>query len=124
MPRDLSVDRVLSTRVICECAMPDREGNIAMNTRHLLITLLVATAPAIAGTHATASQGGTITFNGFLSQPASTAVAFDTGAPSVLAQSKQVMSLGEARTKLSSNVLDYFATYAPKDAQFVSVTYK
>jgi hypothetical protein len=70
------------------------------------------------------SAGGTITFHG--------AVVRETSLPSPtgvynsesLADRTTVLPLHEACTRLSSEVLDYFATYAHRDAQLVSVTYK
>lgn len=91
-----------------------------MKTRHVLIALFALLFPAT-GTYAATS--GAVRFSGLVYEPASAAVTFDAYKQRQLEQKRQTYSLKAAQIMLTSDVLDYFATYAPKDAELVSVIY-
>ena len=86
----------------------------------LLLTSLLATAVSAA----TQIPGGTITFHGAIIRSTDAPSATAINAPSNLVESVSNQLLGQARTSLSSDVLDFFATYAPPDAKLISVAYK
>lgn len=85
----------------------------------LLLTCLLATGAHAANTVA----GGTITFQGVIMQSTATPSPTRTYNAAKLSVATTTWPLGKACQLLSSDVLDFFATYAPADAQFVSVTY-
>ncbi len=91
-----------------------------MKTRHVLIALFALLFPAT-GTYAATS--GVIRLSGLVYEPASAAVTFDAYKHGELEQKRQTYSLSAAQTMLASDVLNYFATYAPQDAELVSVIY-
>jgi hypothetical protein len=87
--------------------------------------LLFVTPLLMCGAHATVhASEGTITFHGVVTRSTSRPSPTGTYDPTSLADTTTVLSLNNARTTLSSDVLDFFATYARHDAKFVSVTYK
>jgi len=80
--------------------------------------------PATAAHATKAVSGGTITFAGSVRQ--NTVVVSPNGTsdhPDIIATIK-ILPVSKARTMLSSDVLDYFATYAKPDAKLVSSTYQ
>ena len=95
-------------------------GDSVMNTRSLRITLFALCFSAT-GTHAATS--GVIRFTGGVSEPASAAITVDVHTRIQLQQTRQTYPLNKAQAMLSSDVLNYFATYAPKDAALIRVTY-
>jgi hypothetical protein len=84
-----------------------------------LLTPLMATSAHAASTFG----GGVITFQGMITR--STTPLSPTGAysESRFSVSTMTLPLSRARVLLSSDVLNFFATYAHRDAKFVSVTY-
>jgi hypothetical protein len=91
-----------------------------MNTRRLRTTLF---ALCFFATDIHAATVGTIRFTGLVFEPASAAVLCDARRKTKLEQTRQTYPLSQAKMVLSSDVLDYFASYASKDAALVSVTY-
>jgi hypothetical protein len=91
-----------------------------MKTRYVLITLF---ALCMHATSIHAATSGAIRFSGLVYEPASAAVTFDASKHRQLEQTRQTCSLSTAQAVLLSDVLNYFATYAPKDAKLVSVVY-
>jgi hypothetical protein len=87
----------------------------------LFAALLLGWCEAHAFAH---SAGGTITFHGAVVRETSLPSPAGAYNPAGLAGAATVLPLNEACARLSSDVLDYFATYAHHDAKLVSVTYK
>jgi hypothetical protein len=69
------------------------------------------------------TASGVIHFTGLVYQAASASKAFHTTATQQ-ARTVQTYSLDKAQAMLHSDVLDYYASYAPKDAAVVSSTYQ
>lgn len=86
-------------------------------------TVFVALAMSVTCLHAT-TVSGVIHFTGLVYRPASASIAFHASEPQAQKSTVRVYSLDEAVNKLHSDVLDYFATYAPKDSTVVSATYE
>jgi hypothetical protein len=85
---------------------------------------LLLTSPLSTGAHATNTvAGGTISFHGVILQSTATPSPTRTYNATKLPVATTTLPLGKARQLLSSDVLDFFATYAPADAKFVSVAY-
>jgi hypothetical protein len=78
----------------------------------------------MADIHAATTSGGTITFNGSIAQTASASMTAVRSSQAEPVQTTQVYALAEAQRRFSSDVLDYFATYAPGNAKLISVTYR
>jgi hypothetical protein len=98
------------------------KGESVMKTCYVSLTLL-ALACSTTGIHASTTSG-VVRFTGLVFEPASAAAAADARNPSAPEQSRRTCPLSQAQAMLSSDVLDYFATYAAKDAKMVSVAYK
>jgi hypothetical protein len=94
-----------------------------MRCCRLLLPFLLA--PLIAtGAHAASTvSGGVIIFQGMIMRsttPLSPTGIYSKSGPSVVTTT---LPLSQARALLSSDVLNFFVTYAHRDAKFVSVTY-
>jgi len=110
----------LKTRMV---VIPDCSGGTIMYRCGLLITL--AAVPLLVATAAHAgTSSGTITFTGRVCAPASAAIYADSRKQIAYVRDERVQPLRDARAALSSDVLDYFATYAPSNAKLVSVAYQ
>ncbi|RDS80483.1 hypothetical protein DWU98_13775 [Dyella monticola] len=72
---------------------------------------------------AATTASGIIQFTGKVYAPASAAMALSTSNASRSLNEAQTYALRNAQRMLPCEVLDYFATYAAKDAKFVSVSY-
>jgi hypothetical protein len=92
-----------------------------MKTRNVSLTLLALACSATSIHASTAS--GVIRFTGMVFEPASAALTVDSHNQAALEQSQHIYPLSQAQVMLSSDVLNYFATYAAKNAKLVSVTY-
>lgn len=79
---------------------------------------LVLGNPVTAG-----AASGVIRFSGRVVVPTSIPLTYSATAPADEAVIRQVYTLRDAQRILATDVLDYFATYAPTDARLVSVTY-
>jgi hypothetical protein len=85
-----------------------------------LLALLTTT-----GTHAsTVSTGGTVTFHGSIQRSTMSLPQNRHSDNPNLGITTSALPLSKARTLLSSDVLDYFASYAKPDAKLVSSTYR
>ncbi|GLQ97517.1 hypothetical protein [Dyella mobilis] len=94
-----------------------------MKIRNVLATATLCLL-CMADVQASTTSGGIITFRGGIVQMASASSPATPHNHAELAQTSQAYALRDAQRKLSSDVLDYFATYAPKNAQLISVTYR
>lgn len=95
-----------------------------MNYFCVSISLLSALALATGVQASTLAPGGIIHFRGAITQPAYVPMTTSTTTQVRLAEATVTLPLSKARTMLSSDVLNYFATYAPADAKLVSATYR
>lgn len=93
-----------------------------MKTRKLPLALLALSFFYATSAHAGAASG-TIHFSGLVYQPASAPMDVQTSRADVPIASKKVDSLRDFRNTMQRDMLDYFETYAGKDAKVVSVTY-
>jgi len=75
------------------------------------------------GALAATTGSGTIRFTGDVYSPASAATALRTANTPRAPNEAKTYALRNAQRMLPCEILDYFATYAAKDAKFVSVTY-
>ena len=66
---------------------------------------------------------GTIHFTGLVYTPASAALPFGHSQQASTARDKHIYSLATAQKLIRSDAFDYFASYAPQNAELVSVTY-
>jgi hypothetical protein len=92
-----------------------------MKTRKLALALIALSLYATS-THAT-NASAAMRFTGLVYVPASAAIVSDTTAYASIAD-RHVDSMSHAQSTLHSDVLDYYATYAAKDAKLVSVSYQ
>jgi hypothetical protein len=95
---------------------------ISVKYRNLCVPLLVACVFSSTGQATTA--GGVISFHGSVMRPTSVPVAAQVPSEADPGTATTVESLIQARTWLSSDLLDYFAQYAKPHAKFVSVAYQ
>jgi hypothetical protein len=88
--------------------------------------LLLLVAPLLtSGVHAaTLTSMGTITFHGTLTRDTSPSSSDGTDNQTSLVITTTILPLANARTIFSSDVLDFFASYAKPGARLISVTYK
>jgi hypothetical protein len=93
--------------------------------RRLCLPSLIALVAASA-THASpvSSSGGTITFHGAVQRFTMAPSENKRGDYPDLGMTTNTLPISKARTVLSSDVLDYFASYAKPDAKLVSTTYR
>jgi hypothetical protein len=84
----------------------------------LLVLPLLYAAPVQAS-----SASGTMHFTGWVYQPASASMNFHTHQTDASVAAKQTDSLQAFRQAWPCEILEYFETYAAKDAKVVSVTY-
>ncbi|GAB2570652.1 hypothetical protein ISP15_02070 [Dyella jejuensis] len=89
----------------------------------LAFAMLIFTSSLAFTSQATTVSGGVIYFTGVVSVPASAALVDRSPGPVSSGHSSQVNTLESARRMLFSDLLDYYATYAPKNAKVVSATY-
>lgn len=87
-------------------------------TLALLALPLLYAAPVQAG-----SASGTIRFTGSVYRPASASMDFQAVRTNASVATKQVDSLQAFHQTKPFDLLDYFDTYAAKDAKVISVTY-
>lgn len=94
-----------------------------MKTYTLALALL-----ALPFLHATPAQAnnasGTMRFTGSVYRPASASMDFKTIQTRASVAAKQIDSLQAFRQDKPFDILDYFETYAARDAKVVSVTYQ
>jgi hypothetical protein len=90
------------------------------------IRLLLLALPVLAaGAHAADSiSGGTITFRGAVTRDTSSSARNGTYDPKNLVASTTVLPLDQAQAMLSSEVLNYFASYAKPATPLINITYK
>ncbi|RUL66163.1 hypothetical protein EKH79_05630 [Dyella dinghuensis] len=93
-----------------------------MKTRKLPLALLALSFFYATSAHAAAASG-TIHFTGLVYQPASASMDVQTSRADAPIATKKVDSLRNFRNAMQRDALDYFDTYAGKDAKVVSVTY-
>jgi hypothetical protein len=92
--------------------------------RNACMPLLVACVSLSSGSVAAFTTGGVITFHGSVVQPASAPVAAQIPSQPEPGTAMAVEPLSQARARLSSDLLDYFAHYAKPHSKLVSVTYQ
>jgi hypothetical protein len=86
--------------------------------------LLLAAPLLVSGVHAAPSTSkGTITFYGVITRNTFTPSSNFAPDTAGVATMTMVLPLNSARAMFSSDVLDYFATYARPDTKVISVTY-
>ena len=95
-----------------------------MKHRHMYVPLLLACAFSSNELAAKSVSGGTIHFHGAIVQPTSVPTVARMSLQSDPATSVTVDSLIQARIRLSSDLLDYYAQYAKPDAKLISETYQ
>jgi hypothetical protein len=93
-----------------------------MKTRKLPLALLALSFFYATSAHA-GTASGMIHFNGLVYQPASASMDAQTTRADAPIATKKVDSLRDFRNTMQRDALDYFDTYAGKDAKVVSVTY-
>ncbi|MBM7125800.1 hypothetical protein ACFFJT_16875 [Dyella flava] len=94
-----------------------------MKRHGLLLSLLLMPLLATGAHAANTISGGTITFRGLITQPTTASSPTGTYGKSRSSVVTTTLPLGQARLLLSSDVLNFFSTYAHADAKFVSTTY-
>ena len=95
-----------------------------MKHRNLCVPLLVACALSSTAQATTFSASGVISFHGSVSRPTSMSVVTEVLSPTDSATARTIESLAQARARLSSDLLDYFAQYAKPNTKVVSVAYQ
>jgi type 1 fimbria pilin len=93
-----------------------------MKARKLPLALLTLSFFYATSAHAGAASG-TIHFTGLIYQPASASMDVQTSRADTPIVTKKVDALRNFRNTTQCEALDYFETYAGKDAKVVSVTY-
>jgi hypothetical protein len=93
-----------------------------MKTRKLPLALLALTFFYATSAHA-GTAAGSIQFNGLVYQPASASMDAQTSRADAPIASKKVDFLRDLRKTKQCEMLDYFDTYAGKDAKIATVTY-
>ncbi|HTC25626.1 hypothetical protein [Dyella sp.] len=93
-----------------------------MKTRKLPLALLALSFFYATTAHAGAASG-MIHFTALVYQPASASMDVQTSRADAPIATKKVDSLRNFRNIMQRDTLDYFETYAGKDAKVVSVTY-
>jgi type 1 fimbria pilin len=99
-----------------------RRGNLIMKTRKLPLALLALSFFYATSAHAGAASG-MIHFSGLIYQQASASMDVQTARTDAPIATKKTDSLRDFRNTMQRDALDYFETYAGKDAKVVSVTY-
>jgi type 1 fimbria pilin len=93
-----------------------------MKRRKLPLALLALSFFYATSAHA-GTASGSIQFTGQVYQPASASTDFQTSRADAPVATKKIDSLREFRKTMHREALDYFDTYAGKDAKVVSVAY-
>ena len=95
-----------------------------MKYRNVFMPLLVACVSFSPRPAAAFSTGGVITFHGSVVQPTSVPGAAQIPSQPEPGTAMAVEPLSQARARLSSDLLDYFARYAKPHSKLVSVIYQ
>lgn len=93
-----------------------------MKTHKVALGLLALSFFYATSAHAGAASG-TLRFIGLVYEPASASMDAQTSRADAPIAAKKVDSLRNFRNTMQRDALDYFGTYAGKDAKVVSVTY-
>jgi type 1 fimbria pilin len=88
-----------------------------------LAAILAILSLALSNSLTAGAATGVIRFSGRVVAPTSAFLVFYTSKSTDESVIRQTYALRDAQHSLATNVLDYFATYAPADAQLISVTY-
>jgi hypothetical protein len=91
--------------------------------RRLCSASLLVLLSAVGAHASTVSSVGTITFHGAIRQYTMPLSESRMGDHPALGATTSIVSVSKARTVLSSDLLDYFASYAKPEAKLVTTAY-
>ncbi|HTV86520.1 MAG TPA: hypothetical protein VME63_14045 [Dyella sp.] len=91
---------------------------------HRISMTLAALVMSITCAHASTASSAFIYFTGRVYLPASASMTFHSAGQQVPQRTMQTYSLDKAQKLLQSHVLDFYASYAPKNAIVISSTYQ